>query len=74
MNLFMRWIVDMTFRSSEMMSDVNVIVTILTKDSSNRLMLKTMMTTPWYMLIHTQMKKVFVFIYLLFLKLMYKLG
>lgn len=44
---FIWWIVVITFRSSNIINDVNVIVTILTKDCSNRFIASTMMKIPW---------------------------
>lgn len=47
MYLFIWWIVVITLSNSERIRAVNVIVTILIKDSSNKLMLRTIMITPW---------------------------
>lgn len=68
MYLFNRWIVVMMLSSYDKIKAVKVIVTILTKDSSNKFILKTMMIIPWYIDNQTQMKNVLVFIYLLFLR------
>ena len=56
------------------MSEVKVIVTIRTKDCSKRFIASTMISRPWYIDIHSQIRKVFVFSYLLFLKDMYRFG
>ena len=47
-----------TLNNSITINEVNVIVTISTKESSNIVKAKNIITAPWYMDFHTQIKNV----------------
>ncbi len=57
------------FKSSEIINALNVIVTILEKDFSNIQKVKSIITAPWYILFHIQIKNVLRLSYLPFCKL-----
>ena len=63
-----------TFKSSTIIRDVNVIVTILTNESLKKAIHQNMMTPPWNILCHTHIRNVLNDKDLPFCKVLYRGG